>query len=145
MGEPPPLPLISLILVVILVAILPLHLCKYLPAFNYSVVCVLFRRLNSIGVAREWGMRSIKRFSIFKSRLPLDLSKAALLWNIAIHFHNLVARHDNINQVRNVFYVAPSSQASVSCACGPACFCTRMRRAAVSEMEETVFANATSI
>jgi hypothetical protein len=88
-----------------------------------------FRKLNSVGFAREWGMHLIQRFNMFKSRLPTDLVPTTNLWSICVHLHNLVARCEGNNHVQNTFYIAPDDGEVFSC--GPICWCTRRQRAQV--------------
>ena len=99
----------------------------------HDVFCYLiddsFRKLNSVGIAREWGMHSIQRFNMFKSRLPMGPVRATHLWSIFVHLHNLVARCEGNNHVQNTFYIAPDDGEVFSC--GPTCWCTRRQRAQV--------------
>ena len=64
-----------------------------------------FRKLNSVGIAREWGMHLIQRFNMFKSRLPTDPVCAAHLWSICVHLHNLVAWCEGNSHVQNMSYI----------------------------------------
>lgn len=62
------------------------------------------KHLSSIRIAAEWGVRDMRKFSIFSSLFPTDKDAALLMWSTVCHLHNVVCRLENINQTRNVFW-----------------------------------------
>ena len=62
------------------------------------------RRISRVRIAAEWGVKDVKRFSVFDSKFPTDPATAKLTWACAVMLHNLVARVEDISQTRNAFF-----------------------------------------